>query len=136
MDESTRIQVYGLVAGIVASDHEVASEEVGLLGRIRKRFGLADNDALPQTINPDQAVEILKGLSDDVRKEAMRLLIQAAAADGKIVPEERAFLDAVAEKLEVSQVELERRIDRALAAPKVKPLGPDVALKDDGEDEE
>ncbi|WP_437989790.1 hypothetical protein [Sorangium sp. So ce145] len=43
-------------------------------------------------------------------------MIQAAAVDGEIVPEERAYLKAVADVLGISQEEIEQRLAKQLAA--------------------
>jgi len=131
MDEPTRIQVCGLIAGIIASDQEVVTEEAGLLLRIRQRFGLSKGASVPTITNHDEAVATLQAFSDDVQKETLRLLIQAAAIDGEIAPEERSFLDVIAKKLKVGSDELDKRVARELALPRAKPIGPDTSSDDD-----
>ncbi|MBW2458937.1 MAG: hypothetical protein JRI68_30845 [Deltaproteobacteria bacterium] len=135
MDEPTKIQLCGLVAGIIASDDEIAAQEAGLLDRIRKRFGLAKSVSVPTIDNDDEIIATLEGFSDDVRKETLWLLIQAAAVDGKITPEERSFLEVVADKFQVDRAELDRRVERQLAAPKPKPLRQSVSPDDDDDDD-
>ncbi len=116
---------------MIASDDEVVPQEANLLDRIRKRFGLDKSVSVPTIGHHDEIVATVEGFSDEVRKETLWLLIQAAAADGKIVPEERSFLELVAEKFGMDPAELERRVERQLAAPKVKPNGPATSSEDD-----
>ena len=131
MDEPTRIRVCGLIAGIISSDQEVDIQEAGLLERIRKRFGLSKSVSVPTIVNHEEALATLKGFSDEVRKETLRLLIQAAAIDGKIAPEERSFLAVVADKLQVDSDELDKRIQQQLALPRPKHIGADMSSDDD-----
>ena len=131
MDEPTRIQVCGLIAGILSSDQEVDIHEAGFLQRIRKRFGLAKGASVPLTVDPEEAIAKLQGFSDEDQKETLELLIQAAAIDGKIAPAERKFLDVVANKLHVGPDELDGRLQRQLAASKPQPFGPAASSDDD-----
>jgi len=131
MDEPTSIQVCGLIAGILSSDEDVNIHEAGFIRRIRQRFGLPKGTRVPLIADHDEAVTKLRGFSEEVRKEALELLIQAAAADGMIVPEERAFLDAIAEALQVQQVELEDRLQEQLLMSKPQPFGLDQSQDDD-----
>ena len=66
-------------------------------------------------IDASEAAETLRGLPSEVRDEAVDLLVRAAAADKKIAPEERVYLDTVAETVGMPREDLERRIDDALA---------------------
>jgi len=131
MDEPTRIQVCGLIAGILSSDEDVNIHEAGFIRRVRQRFELAKGTRVPLIVDHDEAVAKLRGFSDEVRKETLELLIQAAAADGMIMPAERSFLDAIADALQVQRVELEDRLQEQLLMSKPQPFGLDPPSDND-----
>jgi len=54
-------------------------------------------------------------LPEEIRMEAFDLLIEAAALDGTIAPEELGYLDAVREVVGASEEELSKRLNEALA---------------------
>ena len=131
MDEPTSILVCGLIAGILASDDDMDVYEASFLQRMRKRFAVAKGVPIQPIVNPDEAIAKLQELDQDVQQETLQLLIQAAAADGKIAPAERSFLAAVANKLQVESAKLDERVEQALAMSKPQPFAPDVSKDDD-----
>ena len=125
MDEQTSIQVCGLIAGVLASDQDMNNHEAEFLQRIRRRFGVPKRVAAPPVVDPDEAVEQLLAFPEEVRTEALELLIQAAAADGKIAEQERALLSGIVAKLGIDPAELQRRLERAAARHIPQPFAAD-----------
>lgn len=123
MDEQTRIQVCGLIAGILSSDEDVDIHEAAFLQRIRKRFELPKGTSVPLLVGHDEALAALQGFSDEDQQETLKLLIAAAAVDGKIAPAERSFLGVVADKLGVASEELDERLRKQLVKSKPQPFG-------------
>jgi uncharacterized tellurite resistance protein B-like protein len=105
-----------LIAGIVISDDDLDEKEEAFIDRMVERFGLADEDrdALFPIVDADEAVSEIKAFPEEVRTETLRLLIDAAVADGKVVDEEKAYLVAVAGAMGVSESDLDIRVAKAL----------------------
>jgi uncharacterized tellurite resistance protein B-like protein len=122
MDEETSLQICGLIAGVISSDEQMHASEADFLQRVRKSLGLAKGAQVEPVRDRDEAVARLRGFSEEVRAEALDLLIQAAASDGKIAPAERAFLDVVAAELAVDPEELDDRLQAALATSRPQPF--------------
>lgn len=131
MDEPTSILVCGLIAGLLTSDQDMDIHEAAFLQRIRKRFGVAKGVPVQPVVSHDDAIAKLKGLDADVQQETLELLIQAAAADGKIAPEERSFLGVIADTLGVDAGKLDERLEQALAKSRPQPFAPALSQDDD-----
>lgn len=118
MDDDTKRKVAQLVAGIVVTDDILDPKEEAFVDRMLERFGIDDEEraVIFPILDADEAAERFDRMSAEVQQEAMTLLIEAAAADGEIVPEERAYLAAVAKVAGVADDELEARLTAALAA--------------------
>ena len=130
MDDQTRIQICGIIAGMLSSDEGMDIHEAGFLQRVRKGFGVPKGAAVQPVADHDEAIAKLQGFSDEARSETLELLIQAAAADGKIAPTERKFLDEIAGTLQVSADELDDRLQQQLVMSKPQPFGPDTSSDD------
>lgn len=117
MDQATRQRICRLVAGIVISDDVLDSKEEAFVDRMITSFGLgeANRDVIFPLVDTKEAADEMRQLPREAQDEAFRLLIEAAAIDGEVVPEERAYLKAVAEVLGVSTDETERRLQEQLA---------------------
>ena len=131
MDEQTSTQVCGLIAGILSSDQDVDVHEAGFIQRMRKRLGIKKGSPVPLVTDPEEAVAKLRGFSDEVQRETLELLIQAAAVDGKIAPEERSYLGVIAAKLGVEPADLDRQLQQQVAAARPQPFGPAASTDDD-----
>ncbi len=116
MDEAERRKVCQLIAGIVITDEDLDPTEEAFIDKVLERFGLdADNrDVIFPLVDGDDAAKSIRELPEEARTEAFALLIQAAAADGKVVEEERVYLEKVGEAVGVDSEELERRLEEAL----------------------
>jgi uncharacterized tellurite resistance protein B-like protein len=116
MDPNVARQVCRLIAGIVVSDEDLSPQEDAFVDRMLLRFGIpiADRDVIFPIIDASEAADTVKALAPAVREEALSLLIEAAAADGSIAPEELGYLEAVADATSVARDELQDRLAAAL----------------------
>lgn len=113
MDEETGRRVCSLVAGVVCSDSKMSPDERDFLKRVMVKFGIETDTALMPTYGEEVAAELAQ-LPEATRWETLDLVIKAAAVDGKIVPAERAVVDAVAGQLGVSQDDVVERLKQEL----------------------
>ena len=117
MDSSYAQRVCELVAGIIFTDGELHAAENRLLARLIKELGLGTTPetVLAPTIAREEAVAAIRDLPAAVREEVLVLLVDAAVVDGKVVPSEQRYLDAVAKAMGVEQHVLDERITERLA---------------------
>lgn len=113
MDIEQREKVVQLIEAVIAADGVIAESERQFLQRVIERFGLADRDRIALSA-PGHCVATLRSLPPDVQAGVMGLLVEAAVADGRISPEERAMLLAAAASLGIEAQALEERIARRL----------------------
>lgn len=116
MDESVRRNVCRLIAGIVVSDEDLSPQEDAFVDRMLTRFGipLEERQVVFPIIDASDAADAMRELEPAVQREAFGLLIEAAAADGSIAPEELTYLEAVAEVVGVTKDDLGDRLSEAL----------------------
>jgi 2-hydroxychromene-2-carboxylate isomerase len=118
VDDRTARRVYQLVSGILVSDDQLALPEAQLLDKMLARLGLpasVKGELFPS--DAGEAAEQMRRLPEEVQREALALLIEAALADGKIVDNERRYLSAVARAMGVDDPDLNRRIAAASGRP-------------------
>jgi uncharacterized tellurite resistance protein B-like protein len=122
MDESLRRKVCRLIAGIVVSDEDLSPQEDAFVDRMLERFGipLAEREVIFPIIDSSEAADAVRELEPALREEAFGLLIEAAAVDGSIAPEELSYLEVVADVVGVSRDDLSDRLSAALRAAKAK----------------
>lgn len=116
VDVALRHTICRLIAGLVVSDDDFAPEEEAFIDRLLTRFGVPDREAIFPIISHDEAAARMRELPADVQDGALRLLAEAAAADGHIADEERAYLKAVTAAMGVDDAALEEILGIALAA--------------------
>ena len=116
MDVELRHTVCRLIAGLVVSDDDFAPEEETFIERMLERFGVSDRETIFPIVAHDEAAARMRELPPAVQQEAMDLLIEAAAADGKITDEETAYLGIVGEVLGLDAAAIDKRLEAALAA--------------------
>jgi uncharacterized tellurite resistance protein B-like protein len=116
MDAELGKKVCQLVAGIVITDEDLDPREEAFVERMLAGFGLdaTQRDVIFPLVDGEEAAAEISQMPNDVQQEAFRLLLEAAAADGKIVDEEREYLRAVAAVMSISDEELERRLSKQL----------------------
>lgn len=132
MDAPTSSKICGLIAGILSSDEDLHPHEAQFLQRMRTRFGLAKGTRIEPIVDHERARATLRGFTPEVRNETLDLLIEAAAADGKIAAAERIYLGVMADELALGQDELDDRLQQQLATSKPQPFG--LASSLDGDD--
>jgi uncharacterized tellurite resistance protein B-like protein len=117
MDQATSRQICRLIAGVVVSDEDLDPKEEAFVDRMLERFGIpaSERAVVFPIVDSDEAAGAIRALPQAVRMEAFGLLIEAAAADGSIAPEELTYLEKVADALEVSRDELSDRLSEALS---------------------
>ena len=117
MDDTLRRQVCRLIAGLVVSDDDLDEHEDAFIERLLTRFQIpsTERDTIFPIVDRSEAAEAMQALPETIQLEAFDLLIEAAAADGKIAPEEREFLATVAAVVRVDSQALEARLEAAIA---------------------
>src|SRR6476619_1332428 len=112
MDEELRRKVCRLIAGIVVSDEDLSPQEDAFVDRMLERFGIpiAERAVIFPIIDASAAATAIPELEPALRQEAFSLLIEAAAVDGSIAPEELGYLEAVAEAVGSTRDELSDRL--------------------------
>ncbi|MBL8743473.1 MAG: TerB family tellurite resistance protein [Myxococcales bacterium] len=113
MDERKGRDICAIIAGLIFADGELHPGEAKFYERMLERFGLP-RDVKLEPVPSDIALEKLKSLAPADRVETMRLLMEAAAADGVLHPAERVLIGAVGDELGVSEDELDMRLQAAL----------------------
>ena len=122
MDIEERYKVCQLIEFVIAADGEIADAEREFLRKVVERFGLPEREAGPFSENDiGRATTTLRTLSPDVRGRVMALLVEAAVADGRIDPQERALLLATAATLGIEATALEERIAGRMRARSSNP---------------
>ena len=117
MDEALRRKLCRLVAGIVVTDDDLDPSEDQFIDHLLKGYGFppGDRDTIFPIIDASEAAAEIEGLPDDAKQEALRLLLDAACADGKVVDEERVFLRVVGKAMGKDAAETDRLIAERLA---------------------
>lgn len=116
MDKDLSHRVCRLIAGLVVSDDDLDAAEDAFIDRLLEHFGIpvAERDTIFPIVDRSEAAEAVKSLPSDVQKEALRLLVAAATADGKVVAEEREYLHTVAEAMGVAIADVDAQLEAGL----------------------
>lgn len=120
------------VVSMMAADGTVARSEMHFLHNLCKQLGISSQDVLKnalQRVRQGQARIALPDSQTD-RRLLFDILLQAAAADGEIVPQERKFLDALAKKMGIPQETMEQFIQAALKKKQAVSPGPPMPQKE------
>lgn len=117
MDEALRKKICRLVAGIVVADDDLHEKEDAFLDRMLVKFGIpADQrEELFPIVDRDEAVTEMKSLPPEVQQDTFARLVEAACADGQVVPEERDYLNAVGAVIGIDEKGVEDRVVDALS---------------------
>jgi uncharacterized tellurite resistance protein B-like protein len=118
VDLALRHTICRLIAGLVVSDDDFAPEEEAFIDRLLARFGVSDREAIFPIVSNDEAAARIRELPADVQDGALRLLAEAAAADGHIADEERAYLKAVGDAMGVGDAAVDEMLKTAMAVRK------------------
>lgn len=116
MEEALRKKICRLVAGIVVADDDLDEKEDAFLDRLLVTFGIPaeQRDELFPIVDRDEAATEIKTLPKDVQDDVFTRLVDAACADGKVVPEERDYLKSVANAIGMPDDVVELKLIEAL----------------------
>jgi len=112
VDQEMKRSICRLIAGIVVADDDLEPSEEAFLDKLLAHFGIpeAERDSIFPIVDRAEAAQAIRALPKDAQTAALKLLIEATAADGIVKAEEREYLDAVATEIGVAGDELDRRI--------------------------
>jgi uncharacterized tellurite resistance protein B-like protein len=113
---STHSDVCQLVAGIIIADDILDAKEEAFVDRLIKTFGVGESgrDVIFPLVDRSEAAAQIKDLPKAAQDAALTLLIEAACIDSEIAPEEREYLKAVAEALDIPETTLAKRVAEQL----------------------
>jgi uncharacterized tellurite resistance protein B-like protein len=116
VDKELRRNICRLIAGLVVADDDLEPAEDAFVDKMLARFEIPadERDTIFPIIDRSEAAEMIRQLPKDAQMTALDLLIDATAADGKVAPEEKAYLEAVGAEMGVSGAELEKRVGAKL----------------------
>jgi uncharacterized tellurite resistance protein B-like protein len=117
VDDDTKRLICRMVAGLVASDEDFTDSERAFVEKVLNGFGIPESEweAIYPLVDPVSAKQEIAKLPSAARETAINLLVEAAAADGKIVDEERQYLDAVAAAMSIHSSVVEFRLSKAMS---------------------
>jgi len=113
MDSVTRRKVCELVAGIIATDHELHPSELSFMLKTFQTFGIGsghEDQAMTPMVSRVEAAKAMAELPEDIRKQTLELLIDSAVIDGKVVPAEREFLRSVAKAADLPDEDIDESL--------------------------
>lgn len=118
MDDTSSRRVVQLIAGILVADDDLDPAEEAFIDRVLARFGMPEGarKTMFPIVDRAEAAAAMKKLPEEVRVYALKMLIHAAAVDGKVVASEMAYLEAIADAMGVSRSDLGAQIDQRLAS--------------------
>jgi uncharacterized tellurite resistance protein B-like protein len=113
VDDHLRKEVCRLIAGILIADYELDPKEDEFLDRLIRHMQLAPTErlALRAVESRSEAAAMMRRLPEDARELALSLLFEAAAADGTVHEDERAYVHAIAEELGMAPADVDRKLD-------------------------
>jgi uncharacterized tellurite resistance protein B-like protein len=117
MDIEMRAKVSALLEAVVAADGVIRPEEREFVRRTVSRYRLPEPDAPLSLRNLGSATEALRTLDSTAQARVLALLVDAAAADHELHPQEHALLLAAAAALGIEAVALEERLNQRLHRP-------------------
>ena len=86
-----------VVSKVLVADGIMTDDERAFLGGMMRRLGLTpeDQQRVVELEELDEADRVVAALPDDERRDIVALLVDAAAADGKLSPHELAAVQRV-----------------------------------------
>jgi uncharacterized tellurite resistance protein B-like protein len=116
VDEIFKRKVCQLIAGIVVADDDLDPAESAFIDRMLERFGIPpeERDIIFPIVDTEEAVKKVGELPAEAQAETLELLVQAATADGKVVPAERDYLKAVVKAMNRDERDLARLVAKYL----------------------
>jgi uncharacterized tellurite resistance protein B-like protein len=117
MTKEESIQICRLIAGLVVTDDDLDDREDAFIDRMLASFSIpaSEREHIFPIVDAKEAAAALSVMTPDAQNRTVELLLQAAAVDGKIAPEERVYLNAVADALGITHEEIDKRLREHLA---------------------
>ena len=112
-----RAKVSALLETVVAADGVIRPEERDFVRRAASRWKLPEPEAPLSLRTLGTATEALRTLDGGAQARVLALLVDAAAADHELHPQEHALLLAAAASLGIEATALEERILQRLKPP-------------------
>ncbi|MSP60904.1 MAG: hypothetical protein EXR72_11275 [Myxococcales bacterium] len=118
MDADLRLNICRLVAGIVVTDEDLDPREDAFIDRMLVSFGIpiSERNTIFPIVDGSEAAAAMAALPEGPKQEALKLLLDAACVDGKVVEEERVYLHSVGSAIGIPAGEMDRRITARLTA--------------------
>jgi uncharacterized tellurite resistance protein B-like protein len=110
MDSEMRAKVSALLEAVVAADGVIRPEEREFVRRAATRWKLPEPEAPLSLRTLGTATEALRALEPTAQARVLALLVDAAAADHDVHPNEHALLLAAAAALGIEATALEERL--------------------------
>jgi uncharacterized tellurite resistance protein B-like protein len=116
MDESVSRNVCRLLAGLVVADDNLDPDEDAFIDKMLSAFDLpaSARDGIFPIMDADEAAREIAAMHEQVQQATLTLLIEAAATDGRIAPEETEYLGKIVDAIGVSRSELAARLKAEL----------------------
>jgi uncharacterized tellurite resistance protein B-like protein len=116
VEHDLRLRVCRLVAGLIVADDDLDDAEDAFIDKMLAKFEIPPSEraSIFPIVDRSEAAAEMKTLPAAVQEEAFGWLIDAAAADGKVVQEERDYLAEVGAALGISEVGIRQRLEKAL----------------------
>lgn len=116
MDDEMRAKVSALLEAVITADGTIRPEERDFVRRAALRWKLPESDAPLSARSLGSAMETLRALDPAAQVRVLAVLVDAAAVDNEVHPEEHALLLAAAASLGIDATALEERILQRLKA--------------------
>jgi len=116
MNDEIRAKVSALLEAVVTADGVIRPEEREFVRRAAARWNLPEPDAPLSLRNLGTAAAVLRTLEPSAQARVLALLVDAAAADHDIHPQEHALLLAAAAALGIEATALEERVIQRMKA--------------------
>jgi hypothetical protein len=118
MNREEAIKVCRLIAGLVVTDDDLDEREDAFIERMLARFGIpsSERNLIFPIVDASEAAAALRELPKATQDTAVELLLQAAVVDALVAPEERAYLETVADAVGMARADLDARLEAALGA--------------------
>ena len=119
MNDEIRAKVSALLEAVVTADGVIRPEEREFVRRAAARWNLPEPDAPLSLRDLGTVTAVLRTLEPNAQARVLALLVDAAAADHDIHPQEHALLLAAAAALGIEATALEERVIQRMKASAV-----------------
>jgi len=117
VDDQLRKDVCRLIAGILIADYELDPKEDEFLDRLLRvmKFPDIERSSIKPVSGKSEAAAMMRRLPPDARELALKLLLEAAVADGVVHDDEREYVHTIAEELGMSKDDIDKKLEQLQA---------------------